>query len=39
MAGLDIIMMKVDDLIPYPFNNKNHSSDQIEKIIQSLTEF
>lgn len=31
--------MKIDKIIPYAFNNKNHSDDQIEKISQSLTEF
>ena len=39
MTELSIVMMWIEKIIPYAFNNKNHSDDQIDKIAQSLSEF
>ena len=36
---MEIIEVKVNDLIPYEFNNKEHDEEQINRIANSIKEF
>jgi ParB-like chromosome segregation protein Spo0J len=36
---MEIIELKVNDLIPYEFNNKEHDETQVNRIANSIKEF